>query len=443
MNPTRRLLLALLLLLGLALVAGVSSALGQPLPAVLHNAWWGLLLCLALATGGDAWALHKQPAPELQRNLPGSLALGRWHDAHLSISNDQPRPMRLDIYDHLPHGLSSEHLPRSLVLAPQEQATLTYRVHPDRRGLFTLKHCEVRLYGPLGLFRQRRLLPLRTQTRVYPDFTRLAGASLMAVDRWLSRLGVSRQPRRGLGTEFHQLRDFREGDTLRQIDWKATARKRNPIAREYQDERDQQILLMLDCGRRMRSRDGELSHFDHALNAALLLAYVALRQGDALGLCNFATTQPRFIAPAKGQGQLHTLLNGVHDLVETLQPADFSRAAQEVLQRQKRRALVIILSNLRDEDDDELHDAVRQLSARHRVLVVSLREPILDQIRLQPVQSLPDALDYCGAIEYLGARSRLYDQLLNQGVPVLEALPRALGPLLISRYLAWKRGGAL
>src|SRR5690606_35164148 len=141
---------------------------------------------------------------------------------------------------------------------------LTYRVRPEHRGLFSASHCEVRLYGPLGLWRQRRLLPLESQARVYPDFTRLHGASLMAVDSWLSRLGVSRHPRRGLGLDFHQLRDYREGDTLRQIDWKATARKRSPIAREFQDERDQQILLMLDCGRRMRSQDGTLSHFDHA-----------------------------------------------------------------------------------------------------------------------------------------------------------------------------------
>lgn len=443
MTPTRRLLLALLLLFGLAVPAGALSALGQPLPATLHSAWWGLLLCLGLATLADALLLRRQPSPELQRSLPGNLALGRWHDVQLRLRHSLPQSLRLDIFDHLPDGLSFEHLPRSLQLAPGEQADLTYRVRPQKRGPFSIGHCEVRLYGPLGLCRQRRLLALPAQTRVYPDFTRLQGASLMAVDSWLRRLGVSPQQRRGLGLDFHQLRDFREGDTLRQIDWKATARKRTPIAREYQDERDQQILLMLDCGRRMRSQDGDLSHFDHALNASLLLAYVALRQGDALGLCSFATAQRRFIAPAKGREQLNSLLNGVYDLVETLQPADFSRAASEVLQRQKRRALVIIISNLRDEDDDELLDAVRRLSSRHRVLVASLREPILDSLRQQPVSGLQEALGYCGTQAYLNARERLHERLQAQGVPVLEALPRELGPQLISRYLAWKRGGVI
>lgn len=443
MNPTRRLLHALLLLLGLAVPLGALSALGLPAHPAINSAWWGLLLCLGLAALYDALSLRRQPSPELQRRLPGNLALGRWHDAHLQVRHALPRPLRLDIFDHLPSDAEFEHLPRSLQLAPGEQAELTYRVRPERRGPFSISHCEVRLYGPLGLWRQRRLLPLESQTRVYPDFTRLHGASLMAVDSWLSRLGVSQQPRRGLGLDFHQLRDFREGDTLRQIDWKATARKRTPIAREYQDERDQQILLMLDCGRRMRSQDGALSHFDHALNASLLLGYVALRQGDGLGLCSFATDQHRFIAPAKGREQLNTLLNGVYDLSETLQPADFARAASEVLQRQKRRALVIIISNLRDEDDGELLDAVRRLSGRHRVLVVSLREPILDTLRQQSISGFQDALGYCGTLDYLNARDRLHERLQAQGVPVLEAAPQELGPQLISRYLAWKRGGVL
>src|SRR5690606_36347548 len=138
-----------------------------------------------------------------------------------------------------------------------------------------------------------------------------------------------------------------------------------------------------------------------------------------------------------GREQLNTLLNGVYDLDATLQPADFSSAAKEVLERQKRRALVIILSNLRDEDDEELLDAVRRLSSRHRVLVASLREPVLDSLRQQPISGFQDALGYCGTLDYLNARNKLHDRLQARGVPVLETLPHELGPQLISRYLAW------
>jgi uncharacterized protein (DUF58 family) len=248
----------------------------------------------------------------------------------------------------------------------------------------------------LGLWSDKRLLNVTDHTRVYPDFARLYGGQLLAVDNWLSQLGVRQRQRRGLGLEFHQLREFREGDSLRQIDWKATARQRTPIAREYQDERDQQIIFMLDCGRRMRSQDDELAHFDHALNACLLLSYVVLRQGDAVGLSTFASDAPRYLAPVKGTGQLNTLLNTVYDLNSSQRSADYQAAATQLLARQKRRALVVLMTNLRDEDDEELLTAVQRLGQQHQVLIASLREDLLDNLRQTPVQTLPEALAYCG-----------------------------------------------
>lgn len=441
MSPSRRLLYGLVMLFGLALPLGLLSALGRTAPAIVPAAWWGLLVCAGTVAILDAWRLRRQPSPVLQRMLPGHLALGRWQEVKLDIGATAAEPLHMEIFDHVPPGMTFQHLPQQVTLPPSQRCEIGYRLCPVQRGHFLFDGCEVRLYSPLGLWRQRRLLPLVSQTRVFPDFTRLHGAPLMAVDSWLGRLGVRQQPRRGLGLDFHQLREFREGDTLRQIDWKATARKRMPIAREYQDDRDQQILLMLDCGRRMRSQDGTYSHFDHALNASLLLAYAALRQGDALGLYTFATEQRRFLPPAKGQLQLNALLNSTYDLINTRHPADFGQAATEVLRKQKRRALVILLSNLRDEDDEDLLGAVRQISRRHRVLVVSLREAVLDGLREEPLRSFEDAVAYCGTLDYLNARDRLHDKLQAHGIPVLDARPQELGPALISRYLAWKKAG--
>lgn len=316
-------------------------------------------------------------------------------------------------------------------------------MRPLKRGYFSFEHCEISLPSPLGLWSDKRLLNVIDNTRVYPDFARLYGGELLAVDNWISQLGVRQRQRRGLGLEFHQLREFREGDSLRQIDWKATARQRTPIAREYQDERDQQIIFMLDCGRRMRSQDGELAHFDHALNACLLLSYIALRQGDAVGLSTFASDHPRYLAPVKGTGQLNVLLNSVYDLDSTQRPADYQAAATQLLARQKRRALVVLVTNLRDEDDEELLTAVKRLSKQHRVLVASLREDLLDNLRHAPVQTLPEALAYCGTVDYLNARAELHERLSAHGVPVVDARPVELGAKLVTRYLEWKKAGTI
>jgi uncharacterized protein (DUF58 family) len=443
MKPSRTLLALLAGLFVLGIGLGICSALGIGVPRSASAMCWSLLLVLLGLTLIDALRLRQLAAPRIERQLPGNLPLGRWSEVRLTLHHNYKRPLQVAVFDHLPAEMAFEHLPLTVDLHPGEQTQVSYRVKPLLRGHFHFPQCEVSLPSPLGLWRARRYLPVSGETRVYPDFARLYGAQLMAVDDWLSQLGVRQQQRRGLGQEFHQLREFRDGDSLRQIDWKATARKRTPIAREYQDERDQQIIFLLDCGRRMRSQDGELAHFDHALNACLLLSYVALRQGDAVGLATFASEQNRFLAPVKGQAQLNVLLNALYDLRSTQQPADFSAAVADLLSRQRRRALVVLVTNLRDEDDQALLGAVKRLSRQHRVLVASLREEVLDTLRHTPVQDLSSALDYCGTLDYLNARAGLHERLSANKVPVLDARPSELGPQLVSSYLAWKKAGVL
>lgn len=442
MKPSRLLLWLIGVLLAAAILLGALPALGVALPENLTPIWWGALLATGLLALTDAIWLRRLPSPTLERELPGNLPLGRWTEVRMLLHHGYRQRQSVEVFDHLPQDMDFEYLPQRVELHPGEVTHFGYRVRPLKRGRFEFPRCELLLNSPLRFWQGRRLLECAASTRVYPDFARLYGAQLMAVDDWLNQLGVRQRPRRGLGLEFHQLRDFRDGDTLRQIDWKATARKRTPIAREYQDERDQQIVFLIDCGRRMRSQDGDLSHFDHALNACLLLSYVALRQGDAVGLATFAGEQ-RFVAPAKGPAQLSVLLNAVYDLQSTQRPADYASAIDQLLARQHRRALVVLVSNLRDEDDEELLGAVKRLGKRHRVLITSLREEVLDRLRHTEMETYDQALAYCGTLDYLNAREGLHERLASHGMPVLDARPSELGPELVSRYLAWKKGGVL
>jgi uncharacterized protein (DUF58 family) len=441
-KPSRLLLIWLALLLLVSIVLGAFQALGRELPSSLISINWGLLLALLALAVIDAVRLRRLPSPRIKRQMPGSLALGRWGEVKLQIAHEFAEPLKINFFDHVPDGLAFEYLPTVVELQPGHVSQLTYRLRPLERGHFCFEQCEVNLPSPLGLWSGKRLLSVRDETRVYPDFARLYGGELRAVDNWLSQLGIRQRQRRGQGQEFHQLREFREGDSLRQIDWKATARQRTPIAREYEDERDQQIIFLLDCGRQMRSHDGELSHFDHALNACLLLSYVALRQGDAVGMSTFAGDEPRHVAPVKGSGQLSVLLNAVYDLGSTQLPADYQAAANQLLARQKRRALVVLVTNLRD-DDDQVLGAVRRLSAQHRVLVASLREEALDTLRQTPVQTLPEALAYCGTIDFLNDRSQRHERLTAHGVAVMDVRPAELGAGLVTSYMSWKKTAAI
>lgn len=443
MKPTPRLLGLTAALLLAALLLGALPLLGLALPAWSHRLWQGALLALAALALLDALWLRRLPSPTLERQLPGHLALDRWSEVRLRIVPGAQPPRWLEVFDHVPAELEFQGLPQRVALPTDQGIELRYRVRPRQRGDSAFARCEIGLPSRLGLWQARRRLELPGRTRIYPDFARLHGARLMAVDSWLGRIGVRQRPRRGSGLEFHQLRDFRQGDSLRQIDWKATARKHQPIAREYQDERDQQIVFLLDSGRRMRSQDGDLSHFDHALNACLLLAHVALRQGDTVGLLAFGGETPRYLPPGKGQAQLNALLNGVYDLQPGRLPGDYLAAAGELLTRQPRRALVVLLSNLRDEDDQQLPLAALQIARRHRLLIASLREEVLDRQRQLPVGNYQQALSYCGTVDYAAARTALHERLTAQGLPVLDVRPGELGPELVSRYLQWKAAGTL
>lgn len=444
MKPTRLTLALLLALLLAAVLIESLPLLDIQRPELLLQGWQLALGVLLLLTLADLLLALRQPLPQVSRELPSSLSLGRQSQVQLTLQRNGSWPRWLEVFDHVPEVLDFRRLPHRI--RPQASAreiSLSYPIVPRRRGHCGYQHCELTLPGPLGLWQLRKLLPLEGSSRIYPDFTQLHGTELASVEHWLGRLGIRQVQRRGDSLEFMQLREFRHGDSLRHVDWKATARLRTPITREYCEERDQQLILLIDGGRHMQGRDGKLSHFDHALNASLLLAHVALRQGDAVGVLSFATDRPCFMPPRKGPAQLNALLNALHDLQPGPLPGDFLGAASELLTRQKRRALVIMISNLHDDDDDQLPIATARLIRHHRLLIASLQETGIDERSVQPVQSYADALDYCGALDYRLTRQQLHQRLRAQGIPLLDTAPASLGPELINRYLQWKAAGSL
>jgi uncharacterized protein (DUF58 family) len=215
---------------------------------------------------------------------------------------------------------------------------------------------------------------------------------------------------------------------------------RRLISRDYQDEQDQQVVCLLDCGRRMRAMDGRLSQFDHTLTALLLLAFVALREGDAVGLLTFAGPE-RWLAPRRTRGALDRLTAAVHDLEPGLQATDYLSAAQAALTRLKKRSLVVLITNLRDEDDETLGPALQLLRRRHRVILASLREPDLDRALEAPVERFDQALRAGAIADYLAQRKQAFARMAPRGILALDVLPRQLPVALVNRYLAVKRSG--
>lgn len=434
MTPAPAAIAALAIWFALGVAASFGPALVGP--------WQGAGALLTIAALGDAVLLLRRPAPRVRRTLPSALSVGVHTPVALTVDNPGRTTLRLALADHHPPQIRAEGLPIELTVPGGGQARCEYRLRPAERGDLHFDRVAARVRSPLGLWQRQIAVGEPFAARAYPNFRAAAGYELLAADNRAGALGIRRRRRRGEGLEFHQLRDYRAGDSLRQIDWKATARVQRTISREYQDERDQQVLFLLDCGRRLHARDGERSHFDAVLDAVLLASHVALRQGDAVGLLTFSG-EPRWLAPRKGIGQANALLDRVYDLNTGARAADYRAAAAELVARVRKRALVVLVSNVRDEDAEELRASLQVLSRHHLVLLASLRESALGEALAAPIDDLDSALRVASIRHYLGQRAAALRTLERSGALLLDCEPAALPVALVNRYLDIKAAGIL
>lgn len=424
----------LLRLLSLLVLLAAAAALVPPLLGV----WAVASLGVALGLLTSRQRLAATPVPSVSRRVPRTLPLGDVTQVHLRVTNPGTGTLDLVVTDHPPEGGAVSGLPVTVRVPARSFADVTYQLTPGRRGDLAFEMADVLLDGPLHLWQRRVRVGAREEVRVVPNVRAVVRFALFAVEDRLGRIGVRQGQQRGEGTDFRELREYRDGDSLRRIDWKATSRRNQLVSREYQDEKDQRVICLVDCGRRLHARDGTLSHFDHVLNSVLLLSYVALRQGDSVGLQTFSGPD-RWLPPVKGASGLEAILGRVYDLETTTLPSDYLEAATSLMKRQQRRALVVLVSNVRDEDSSELKEALRLLRTRHLVLLASLRETALDEALDRHPETLDEALRVASAHRYLAARRRAFDSIREPGTIAVDVTPKELPLALVNRYLEIKR----
>lgn len=412
-----------------------------------------LLVAVAIADG--LWVLAIKPV-SIERQVNKNLPVNSWSPVQLLVSHRQSYGVQLQVFDHHPQDVLVRGQPKYVSIPAQQHARIHYRIRPLQRGSDRFVGTDVLLRSPLRLWRRRQWIEGEQEIRIYPNFADVAKYALLATDNRLSQLGVRRRQRRGEGQDFRQLREYRLGDPMKQIDWKASSRYRKLISREYQDERDQQVLFLVDCSRRMRHMEEGQAHLDQALNAMLLVAYIASKQGDAVGFLSSGGArsgkssepsgqgaQEKWASPKKGAATVNYLLDRSYDLRPSMQAADYLAAAKQLLTLQRKRSLVIIMTNTRDEDQGDLLQAVRLLARKHLVVLADLQEPGLSQRLLHKVQNLDDALEYHAVFDYLNLRRQSHDQFRHAGAVCLDTTAKDLPLRLVNQYLDIKQSGIL
>ena len=399
----------------------------------------GILLAVAMV---DIATLPRKGAIKATRSTPGRFALGVRAPVTLTLHHDLKRPVPVRLHDGLPPWSEADDLPWLGVLPPDEVTHVAYDLHFTRRGAQTFSAAHLLATSTLGLWERLHLVGGESETRCYPNYEPVVRFALLATANREEQMGIVRKRKSGAALDFHQLRDYQDGDVLSRIDWKATSRRQALISRDYEDQKNQTIILVPDCGRRMRAMDGELSQFDHCLNAMLLIAFIALRQGDEVGVIGFGGVQ-RWLKPVKGAASMPKLLNHLYDYETTGEPSDFIEAAERVMARQKRRALIIFLTNLRTEDSSHLLTAVRLMQRRHMTLVATLREAEMETRAAQKVQTLHDALSFGALCSYFQQRERLLENLRASRIMTIDETAQNLPVALANRYLDIKGAGVI
>ncbi|HEX7238512.1 MAG TPA: DUF58 domain-containing protein [Gammaproteobacteria bacterium] len=441
-----------LCLLGAIGAAALAALLGGIDLQLVSLATLVAVLALLAAVGADyAVSRRRWRASNVRftRRLPAAFAIGVERPVRALLEHDGDCDWKCALYDHVDSSLTTAGLPQSVVLPRAKQLETSYAATPTRRGEITFAPAELRVRSRAGLCDLRVRVGTAETRRVYPDFAEIARYAWLAGDRRLQEIGIKTFVQRGEGTDFKQLSEYRYGDSVRHLDWKATLRLDKPIVREFQDERDQRVMLLVDCGRRMRADDRRgavgTAHFDQVLNAVMLLTYVALAQGDAVGALTFGTPpgQERMFAPRKGAHTLNALMGELYGVQPTPSHSDYVAAAQDLLRRQNKRALVIVITNFRDEDGSELGLALKLLRQRHLVLLASVRERIVGELITQPLSSGDAALEVASAHLYEQSRRDAFRRLSARDALMVDAEPERLGIELVNRYHAVKRAGMI
>lgn len=379
---------------------------------------------------------------DVDRKTPNSFALNRVQSIQFNIVNQTDRDIKVSLTDGVPEQFKGAVFPMVQIINKQQKGLFEYSVVPKQRGLSVFDKAYVLVTSKYGFWEFiYRLGPL-TESKVYPDFSAISHSFIFGVEQAMRNMGAHIAKRKGEGMEFNQLREFREGDTLKQVDWKATAKVGMPISREYQEEKDQNVVFLLDCSRRMRAMDNNLSYFDYALNALLMSSYIALDKGDAVGVMTFSG-EASWLPPIKGKNSINTVLNHLYDLETSTQSSDYVTAAEELLAKHRKRSLIVLITNVRDEDNEDLQKAVEILRKQHLIMVVALQERLLEQVDDMPVDDLDQAMLYAGTKHFEQSRKKMLALLKAQGVSVVDATHKNIHIQLVAEYLRLKQFGLI
>ena len=388
----------------------------------------------------DARATPRPKDVAIKREADPQLSIGVNNRVTLRIRNTFGRELRGMLADDVPPSFQVDQRRFALAIAPGAEQELVYSARPRYRGTFQFGNVDLRVRGPLDLVELQDRVPTTAPANVYPDLHEIRRYEVTLRRGLAYDAGQRRARIPGAGTIFERLREYVPDDDPRSISWTATARRGRPITVEYETERQQRVQILLDAGRMMSSTLGSLTKLDHAVNTALMLSYVAIAKGDEVGLLGFADEVRRYAPPRRGRRQFLRLTEELRRIEVTTTESDYRAAFEFLRARAGRRSLVVLFTDLVDEEASRaLVGAVTRLAGHNLVLCCLLADPQLQETATRIPDTTTALFERVVAQEVRDARARALATLRRRGVHAIDVPAERLTVATIQRYLELKK----
>lgn len=434
--PTRR---AILLLAGTSVVG-----LGGYLMPWALDAMIGIDLLLAIAVFADSRLATNPLLLEIIRTEPPGFSVGRRSNVSYQWTNPTHRSADLLVRERRPAILGGTQPIRTITIPPGDTRWETLPVQPRRRGRETAGWVAIRSRGPFGLAIRARRRDLPWTALVFPNIPANRLRATVAEASRRREAGLKAVRRFGEGRVFESLREFVPGDDPRHIDWKATARRQKLMTRLFEEERRQQVMLVIDAGRLLTARVGRADRFEHVVNAALNIAFAAQGHNDDVGIMVFADTVQHYVAPQRGRRGLSEVLETLAAIQPTLVEPDYPGAFRYLAVRNRKRALTVLFTDVIDAGaSSALVANTRSLLPRHLPLAVTVRDTELEAVAISRPASNQAAYRKAAAEALLLAREDALASMRRSGVLVLDVPPEHAGAAVVDAYSEIKRRGRL
>ncbi len=397
------------------------------------------LVILAVYAGVDVLLLPKRNQIVVERTVPTRISINNPTLVKLTIRNTSQRKLQVRLAEQLPKDMEVSQGEWSFTLAPGATVEQAYRLTVRRRGEHSLNPLDVRLLPARGLFHRQFQAGPQAELEVYPSLVDLRRHRLLVRRGLTQEAGLMRLRQMGRGSDFESLRQYRRGDPMNHIDWKATARRNSLIVRNYQPERQQSVLVAIDAGRATAGEFDGVSRLDYLVNAALMLGYVTLSQGDWFSLVAFSDEIESYLPPVRRVQNIDRVANALYSLKPKLVESDYGAACRFLDLKNRKRSLICLMTDVISRyANDEVLAYMGRFARHHLPLAVTLVDPAVAAVVDEPLAECGDVFSKAAAVDVMAARREALMTMRRYGVSVLDVAPEDLSPELINRYLKIK-----